>query len=152
MLLISMCGRTDLYGKERFVSLVCVWSLFCKQRLLPPHLSENILKFHCLDILKKWKQYETHINDHFNMKWSLTWTSKQNLHLPFYLRSACYMENSNYSHKLNENHCSNNSNIKRREIEELQKTVTNNLLISPLICDLYLYLDSFIFLKLIIIL
>lgn len=52
ILLISMCGRIDLYGKERFVSLVCVWSLFCKQWLLPPHLSENILKFHCLDILK----------------------------------------------------------------------------------------------------
>lgn len=52
MLHISMCGRSDLYGKERFVSLVHVWSIFCKLWLLPPHLSENILKFYCLDILK----------------------------------------------------------------------------------------------------
>lgn len=52
VLLISMCGRSNLYGKERFVSQVHVWSLFCKQWLLPPHWSENILKFHCLDILK----------------------------------------------------------------------------------------------------
>lgn len=62
MLLISMCGRIDLYGKERFVSLVCVWSFFCKQWLLPPHLSENISKFHCLYILKNGNNMKH--NDH----------------------------------------------------------------------------------------
>lgn len=46
MLLISMCGESDLYGREGFVL-----SLFGKQRLLPSDLGENILKFPSSDIL-----------------------------------------------------------------------------------------------------